>query len=367
MSTNITVSQNLAVLAQETEPSTTGLVLQCILYGAYALLFPPTIRAIIKRRPRSRPWIALLITSIIMFAMSTVCLLLEVINTMGLFHGILLETRGGANDRTLAQAAIFSMEFMLGDGVVVWRAAALWGYNWACMAIMLLPLVGDLGQSEWWYIAGTQAKQCNESQRALFLLSFSTNFIATGFIAAKAWQHRGAFKARPASLSHPGKSRRTPAQKIMLLLVESGFMYLVYWGLASPAYFMTNIFNSIRYQVVGIYPTALIYLVQCERTSWSAPELVESLRFKAATREKPDETTEGDTTVGSVPTMSKYETVGSYKTTDATRKIESELTSNNDSGITSKNEEAGGTPIFVVARTARSIIACGPEVDLKQG
>ena len=33
MSTNITVSQNLAVLAQETEPSTTGLVLQCILYG----------------------------------------------------------------------------------------------------------------------------------------------------------------------------------------------------------------------------------------------------------------------------------------------------------------------------------------------
>lgn len=141
MSTNITVSQNLAVLAQETEPSTTGLVLQCILYGAYALLFPPTIRAIIKRRPRSRPWIALLITSIIMFAMSTVCLLLEVINTMGLFHGILLEIRGvfqdpkawhsfkGANDRTLAQAAIFSMEFMLGDGVVVWRAAALWGYN----------------------------------------------------------------------------------------------------------------------------------------------------------------------------------------------------------------------------------------------
>ena len=34
MATNITVSQNLTTLALETEPSATGLVLQCILYGA---------------------------------------------------------------------------------------------------------------------------------------------------------------------------------------------------------------------------------------------------------------------------------------------------------------------------------------------
>uniref|UniRef100_D8Q2X1 Uncharacterized protein n=1 Tax=Schizophyllum commune (strain H4-8 / FGSC 9210) TaxID=578458 RepID=D8Q2X1_SCHCM len=331
MSTNVTVSQNLAVLAQETEPSTTGLVLQCILYGVYALLFPPTIRAILERRPRSRPWIALMVTTIMMFIMSSVCLLLEVINTMGLFEGILLETRGafqdptawysfkGANDRTLAQAAIFSFEFMIGDGVVVWRGAALWGYSWICMAIMLLPLLGDLGQSEWWYIAGTQAKHCNESQRAMFLLSFSTNLIATGFIAAKAWQHRGAFRARPTSMSGSGKPRRTAAQKVMLLLIESGFVYLIFWGLASPSYFMTNIFNSIRYQVVGLYPTSIVYLVQRERTNWIAPEVDESLHFKAATREKRDETTTGITTSGYVPTMSKYDGVETQGETSSSK------------------------------------------------
>ncbi|KAI5832494.1 hypothetical protein K523DRAFT_349773 [Schizophyllum commune Tattone D] len=353
MSTNITVSQNLAVLAQETEPSTTGLVLQCILYGVYALLFPPTIRAILKRRPRSRPWIALMVTTIMMFIMSSICLLLEVINTMGLFEGILLETRGafqdptawysfkGANDRTLAQAAIFSFEFMIGDGVVVWRGAALWGYSWVCMAIMLLPLLGDLavylyflgceGQSEWWYIAGTQAKHCNESQRAMFLLSFSTNLIATGFIAAKAWQHRGAFRARPTSISGSGKPRRTAAQKVMLLLIESGFVYLIFWaacsftyfpfvqGLASPSYFMTNIFNSIRYQVVGLYPTSIVYLVQRERTNWTALEVDESLHFRAATREKREETTTGITTSGYAPTMSKYEGVESQGETSSSK------------------------------------------------
>ena len=95
---------------------------------------------------------------------------------------------------------------------------------------------------------------------------------------------------------------------------------------------MTNIFNSIRYQVVvsnrsmaisliyplvltihdqGLYPTSIVYLVQRERTNWTAPEVDESLHFKAATREKREETTTGITTSGCVPTMSKYEGVES--------------------------------------------------------
>ena len=89
-----------------------------------------------------------MVTTIMMFIISSVCLLLEVINTMGLvcpsqpsrlstllttcqFEGILLETRGasqdpiawysfkGANDRTLAQAAIFSFEVRPGEHKVV--------------------------------------------------------------------------------------------------------------------------------------------------------------------------------------------------------------------------------------------------------
>lgn len=326
-STNITVTQNLAVLAQQTEPATTGLVLQAVLWGCYALLLSPTVFAILRRRPRSRPWHILLGITALMFAMSTTCFILEIVNTMGLFHGIMMETKGlpdtppsawfsfkGANDRTLAQAIVFSFEFMLGDGVVIWRAAGLWGFSRTLMAIMLVPLLADFsvflyflgceGETEWWYIAGTQAKHCNEAQRAMFLLSFSTNIVATAFIILKAWQHRDAFvTVTPMGLRSRSseKKYRSPAQKIMLLLIESGLIYMVFWAacsftyfpfvqgfgaLGSAAYYMTSIFNSIRYQVVGLYPTVIIYLVQRQSTSWDTPELTKSLaNFRASPRQ----------------------------------------------------------------------------------
>ncbi|KAJ3884443.1 hypothetical protein GG344DRAFT_33982, partial [Lentinula edodes] len=212
-------------------------------------------------------------------------------------EGIKLETQGafqpptawygfrGANDRTLVQATLFSLEFILGDAIVIWRASALWAFDWKIMFSMIIVLLGDFGQADWWYIAGTQPKSCNVSQRAMFLLSLGTNAIATFFIALKAWQHREAFIALPDSLSSSGswKKSRSPAQKIMILFLESGFLYMLFW-VSSPAFFMTDIFNQTRYQVVGLYPTAIILLIHRERSSWDTPEISTSLRtsFKAA-------------------------------------------------------------------------------------
>ena len=69
----------------------------------------------------------------------------------------------------------------------------------------------------------------------------------------------------------------------------------------------------------GLYPTSIVYLVQRERTNWTAPEVDESLHFKAATREKREETTTGITTSGYVPTMSKYEGVESQGETSSSK------------------------------------------------
>ncbi|KAJ3878294.1 hypothetical protein F5051DRAFT_298443, partial [Lentinula edodes] len=293
----IIVDQNLATLAQQTEPDITALVLQTFLYGIYASIALPTVLTLVERRPRSKPWFFLLVSTIVMFLLSTICMVLEVVNTMGVLEGIKLETQGafqpptawygfrGANDRTLVQATIFSLEFILGDAIVVWRAGALWAFDWKIMFSMIIVLLGDFGQADWWYIAGTQPKSCNVSQRAMFLLSFGTNAIATFFIALKAWQHREAFIALPDSLSSSGswKKSRSPAQKIIILFLESGFLYMLFW-VSSPAFFMTDIFNQTRYQVVGLYPTAIILLIHRERSSWDTPEISTSLctSFKAA-------------------------------------------------------------------------------------
>ncbi|KAL1676554.1 hypothetical protein EV122DRAFT_216177 [Schizophyllum commune] len=286
-------------------------------------------------------------TTIIMFLMSSACLLLEVINTMSLLDGILLKTRGevenpaawnsvqSTNDRAFAQAAIFAFELIISDGVVVWRGVALWGYRWKCSAIMLLPLLGDLGeayafvyvyflacegQTKWSYIAGMQDKRCHDLQRAMYFISFSTNLFATGFIIAKAWQHRGAFEVRRSSLTGSGRPRRTAAQKVMLLLIESGFVYLIMGAasgftyflgaqdLSSLGYFVTTVFISLRYQIVGLYPTIVIYLVQRERTNWHIPQTGESLYFKGIAKE---DTTACTTTGSYTLAVKKYDGVAS--------------------------------------------------------
>ncbi|KAF5378924.1 hypothetical protein D9757_008725 [Collybiopsis confluens] len=363
----IIVDQNLATLAQLTEPDVTGLICQALLYGIYISIAWPTLSTLIDKRPRTKPWFFLLTSTVLMFLMSTVCLVLEAVSTMAVLEGIKLETEGavqpptawygfrGANNRTLAQAIIFSLEFILGDAVVIWRAGALWQFGRTAMIIMLIPLIADfgghldtvsnflflicieattmyfigcVGEGNWWYIAGTEPKSCNVAQRGMFLLSFSTNAVAVMFIAVKAWFHRQAFIAIPDSLASSGswKKRRSPAQKIMMLFLESGFLYLLFWaacsftyfpfvmGLESPAYFMTTLFNSIRYQVVGFYPTAIVLLVHRESIQWESPaisKLAVQSSFRAApghltsapSRPKPHKRidTFDLSTVGSIP------------------------------------------------------------------
>ncbi|KAJ3965029.1 hypothetical protein EV361DRAFT_955397 [Lentinula raphanica] len=303
----IIVDQNLATLAQQTEPDVTALVCQTFLYGIYACIALPTVLLLLPVytetdvQERGR--------------------VLEVVNTMGVLQGIKLETQGafqpptawygfrGANDRTL---------FILGDAIVIWRAGALWAFDRKIMLSMIIVLLGDFattlyfigceGKADWWYIAGTQPKSCNVSQRAMFFLSFGTNVVATFFIALKAWYHREAFISKPPSLqsasdsSDTWKKTRLPAQKIMILFLESGFLYMLFWaacsftyfpfvmGLESPAYFMTDIFNQTRYQVVGLYPTAIVLLVHRQRSSWDTAEVAASLltSFRASPPSHPE-------------------------------------------------------------------------------
>lgn len=87
----------------------------------------------------------------------------------------------------------------------------------------------------------------------------------------------------------------------MTLQAACSFTYFPFvMGIKSPAFFMTDIFNQTRYQVVvspnpivgnvtndfpqGLYPTAIILLIHRERSSWDTPEISTSLctSFKAA-------------------------------------------------------------------------------------
>ncbi|KIK62269.1 hypothetical protein GYMLUDRAFT_554847 [Collybiopsis luxurians FD-317 M1] len=76
--------------------------------------------------------------------------------------------------------------------------------------------------------------------------------------------------------------RRTQAERMLILLIESGGVYLVVYilqsipiydeNLSQPASIAFNIINAIIQQGMGMYPTAIIVIIQMQRTLWADSE-----------------------------------------------------------------------------------------------
>jgi len=111
-------------------------------------------------------------------------------------------------------------------------------------------------------------------------------------IAYKAWQHRK-FMSQYLGAAR----RRTAVEKVLTLLIESGFVYMLLYTLqAVPIYgaklsssglIAFNVVNAVIQQAMGIYPTSIIVLVRMQKSLWDTTEVSEgiqssTLKFKAA-------------------------------------------------------------------------------------
>ena len=150
---------------------------------------------------------------------------------------------------------------ILSDGVVVWRACILWQGNRPALIVVLCFLLGgSVGEYcytlfflwKWIWQVGMQAAKiifgkclieqmdsvlCHDGSQIAYGLVLSTNIVATSSISITAWwvmkdnhfaslvlilfrQHRRLIKA-----SFGRHSKRTLAEKILALLIESGMLY----------------------------------------------------------------------------------------------------------------------------------------------
>jgi hypothetical protein len=95
--------------------------------------------------------------------------------------------------------------------------------------------------------------------------------------------------------------RRSRVMKILILMVESGLIYLLIWatksmgafGTLKPsgAQFTVSILNMIGNQIVGLYPTLLVVLVRMQQTTLNAD--MESYNNWDKTKDKWRRTEEG--------------------------------------------------------------------------
>ncbi|KAF5320386.1 hypothetical protein D9758_019061 [Tetrapyrgos nigripes] len=182
------------------------------------------------------------------------------------------------------------LNYLIGDGIVVWRAWVLFpGNRFAKGVLTMAMIISCAGAGVDAGINIIQALQPdlpldNDRRQGLIyvLPLLGTNIIATGFIGYKAWSHHQDIRK---NLSHCGNTV-SQVQKILVLLVESGILYCVLWvGAATTAPF--SIFANALPGLTSLYPILIILAVtvqKAEAKNKSANEmsLSQSIRFTSA-------------------------------------------------------------------------------------
>lgn len=258
-----------------------------LFYGLYLALFALSTYFLCRRGLfHSRVLMVLWSATIIMFATSTSYIGLGLASTVYRIW-VLLNSGGLAVSspssplvtRILnAQMYLPIINFIVSDAIVIWRAWVLWERR---VIVLLLPAIFFAGTIISAIISAVHdvdvkvSVSSNPDYRVVVLgkivvwsLTIATNILATLLVAWKAWQHRRVIK------KNLGKeTRRTRVEKILALLIESGFLYCIIWILFIAANFEVfgdvgrQIMMSIMVQITGIYPTLVVVLVSLQRTS----------------------------------------------------------------------------------------------------
>ncbi|KAL1713575.1 hypothetical protein EV715DRAFT_258294 [Schizophyllum commune] len=158
--------------------------------------------------------------------------------------------------------------YLVSDAIVIWRAWVLWPDNLFAKIILLSGMCGSIVGIVLEYIWSLHTVESTIKSLALTIPEVYINLSATILVGMQAW-----FYQRNIKPSFSPWTRMTQVQKVLLLLVESGFLYVLIWAffliiilleLPSFPYF---IIGSIYHDIAGIYPTFIILVVGLQRSA----------------------------------------------------------------------------------------------------
>ncbi|KAK7046118.1 hypothetical protein VNI00_007121 [Paramarasmius palmivorus] len=281
-------------------------------WAVYVALLIFAIRIQLKKGFRNWTSIVLLLVSVFLFASSTALWTMYVLTLLNQFRGFFqkyptsdIEGRvAHVNvDKTVLwfpEETLFLLNMIVGDGVVIWRAWVLCG-NTRLQKLVYIPIAmmcisfafvvitldclgndGFGGQST----ESSGSKTCQWGEPIAWGISLLTNITSTSIIAIRAWGHHRFLRKTLGS-----KRQRSQSEKILLILVESGFIYCLFWMsqliLFFPVIFgtaaqrMYSILSGMGDQISGLYPTLIIILVNLQRSMSDDPELLASANFRS--------------------------------------------------------------------------------------
>ncbi|KAI0323001.1 hypothetical protein OF83DRAFT_1090172 [Amylostereum chailletii] len=252
----------------------TPLLVQTFLFGAYTCVIILSTWLIICKGFKQKVNIVMLAITLVMYAAAA--------SLWGVsLSRIRCAVRGSCNvlgtTQTVVFAALVSINFVLSDSVVLWRAWILWERRAfiviASAILMAATSICAIGHTAiiprddltWNYSSDGQIKSSYFGALEMFL-SFISNIFATGLIGIKTWRHRAFLKKLLIDESNTSK-----VEKVLVLLTESGTIYCVIWVFYIISHFSVFPGSSLTIPlamacVSGLYPTIIIILVHLQKT-----------------------------------------------------------------------------------------------------
>ncbi|KAF8178313.1 hypothetical protein K438DRAFT_1844323 [Mycena galopus ATCC 62051] len=280
-----------------------GVIWETLFISAYGIFFGIAVYSIFRKGFKSRSSVAMLCVVVYLYASSLTLWALNVTAFFKTAHAMFidypdmpLEDRGvqaNINGLPLAtpEEALFMLNMVVGDSVVIWRAwvlyqRTLWVVLIPCTMLLMslvftiidITCLTDIGFGVQSSVAGGGGV-CAHAELISWAFSLVTNATCTLLIGYKAWHHRRSMK----SLNILGSRRRMSTDKVLSILVESGFIYCLFWltqvilfinidpDRQTPIAYVYELFAGMGDQISGMYPTLIIVIVNLHQTIWDSP------------------------------------------------------------------------------------------------
>ncbi|KAJ7680660.1 hypothetical protein DFH06DRAFT_1163848 [Mycena polygramma] len=271
-----------------------GLAVQTLFFGVYTVLTVLSTRMLLKRGLKTRANHVMFILTIFTYSLSTAYWAYSVTDCVDRMKDYIqvaenLEELSNEHDTVTKYSPLFNalvlVNYVFSDGVVVWRAWIISFRNyrkylyvtivfWVLTAVTVTSTIVfriiALIQSPYAQLPDSSylAKGINILQMCNLVFSLISNLSATAVVGTTAWHHRQSIRAAFAD-----NKKSTKADRILVLVVESGLLYcvsgltvLVASLIRLPHGTLGDIYTPINVQIAGAYPPVVLLLVSMQRS-----------------------------------------------------------------------------------------------------
>ncbi|KAL1725250.1 hypothetical protein EV714DRAFT_221726 [Schizophyllum commune] len=248
-----------------------------VLYGVLAVLFIALCSVLARRERNSGPIVA---ATTLLFLLATISITLDI-----LFYLLQLPAEYGPHSMwnhaivhqleqsRIVQSVNARLSYLISDIIVVWRAWVLWPDSRVVKSLLLLCACGStvgVTLDCVWVLLEVGAIPMAQRTLTRTLPLLVTNLVATGLVGIRAWQYRTQIKGNLGLLT-----KRSQVEKVLVLLVESGFVYCLIWAIAMVLQILGaglttdsayGIVSATYPRLAGIYPTAVVLAVAAQRS-----------------------------------------------------------------------------------------------------